>query len=198
MGSGSSAHTTEVEAYGDNPYQLEDDDGVATPLRPAYAPSSQPPPTSHPPGHTTFSAGSSCFRDHPQVSWASSHTTTHSLPFQPTPPPPYAHPHMGCYPIEMEAVTGTGVVLSRVVRVLEATPPPYLLLPDHPNIPVSPAHSKRPPPAPPNTAHGRRRHSDISHYPGLSKSQTSSNLVSGHGVCFSTHAAGPPTSPSPS
>ncbi|KAG7158248.1 hypothetical protein Hamer_G008886 [Homarus americanus] len=45
MGSGSSP-TTEVEAYGNSRHRQEE--GVATPLRPAYAPTSQSPATSPP------------------------------------------------------------------------------------------------------------------------------------------------------
>ncbi|XP_063589770.1 uncharacterized protein LOC134766774 [Penaeus indicus] len=207
MGTGSSAHATEVEAYDRHASDAEDPDAVATPLRPAYAPTPSPaPPAALASG--PFSAHVSPFNPAFESElaraaaplWPSpppSAPAPSTLPFQPPPPhatPPYAHrPTAHCYPLELGS---PGVVLSRVVRVLEATPPPYLLLPEHPHVP--PTLPLPAPPAPPNTAHGRRFNSSFpASYPGYGKGRDAAPTLgpsSGLGV-VSRMGGRPPTSP---
>ncbi|XP_045120650.1 uncharacterized protein LOC123510020 isoform X2 [Portunus trituberculatus] len=144
MGTGSSTYATEVETYPtEDPYEEEDVDAVATPLRPAYAPASTKPALA----------------------------------------PPYNG--VSYYPLSVSGSDSVGpdVVLSRVVQVLETAPPPYLLLPDHPNIPPSPVSVRKPPPVPPNTAHSRRgRPGYHQQYPGFNKSRTNTHTMSEGGV----------------
>lgn len=158
-------------------------DAVATPLRPAYAPASTKVAagpfrrrrTSAPPFNPSLSP--------PLEQKRSPESPTSGLPFQPALGPPYAN--VGYYPLAVASTgsVGPGVVLSRVVQVLEATPPPYLLLPDHPHVPPSPTPVRKPPPVPPNTAHARRAALACHHhYPGFSKSCSGSTRSSTHTV----------------
>lgn len=167
-------------------------DAVATPLRPAYAPASTKVPapsfirrrTSGP----TFNPALSP----PPEQEQSSESSNTSLPFQPALGPPYTS--VSYYPLSVTGSCSVGpdVVLSRVVQVLEATPPPYLLLPDHPNVPPSPVSVRKPPPVPPNTAHARRGGPAYhQQYPGLNKSHSSPHTVSEEGVSVGGRAPDP-------
>ncbi|KAK4320616.1 hypothetical protein Pmani_008534 [Petrolisthes manimaculis] len=178
----------------EDPYSDDDVDAVATPLRPAYPPASQSnsytPPTAgpgpscvhHQTLHVTTSLAHDLFptqvtephyTNHAGYPWSVPHPSTSPLPFQPVLGAPC--PHMGYYPV--------GVALSRVAQVLEATQPPYLLLPHHPNVPPVPPPQPPPysrlPTAPPNTAHTHRgqNRQQPSQYP-CGKSTSCSSLVS--------------------
>ncbi|XP_042890701.1 vegetative cell wall protein gp1-like [Penaeus japonicus] len=208
MGTGSSAHATEVEAYDRRASDAEDPDAVATPLRPAYAPTPSPAPPASLSSGSFGANNASPFnpafeRELARATaplWPSPPPTApapSTLPFQP-PPQPYAHnaharsTHMSYYPLELGS---PGVVLSRVVRVLEATPPPYLLLPEHPHVP--PTLPLPAPPAPPNTAQGRRFNSSFpASYPGCGKGRdVAPTLGPGTGLGVVSRMGGrPPTS----
>lgn len=192
----------EVEDYApEDPYEEEDVDAVATPLRPAYAPNSNKIATG-PFRRRRTSAPSFNPALSPPLE-QEQHTPepyVSGLPFQPSLAPPYAR--VGYYPLAVAGAgsVGPGVVLSRVVQVLEATPPPYLLLPDHPHVPPSPTPVRKPPPVPPNTAHARRAALAChNHYPSFSKSCSSSTGSSPHAVSDEGVPVGgrPPDSHSP-
>ncbi|XP_063877230.1 AP2-associated protein kinase 1-like isoform X2 [Scylla paramamosain] len=184
MGTGSSTYATEVETYPtEDPYEEEDVDAVATPLRPAYAPASTKV------SGTSFNRQRNpCPTFNPSLSPSpeqdqDSESPNNGLPFQPALAPPYNG--VSYYPLSVSGSDSVGpdVVLSRVVQVLETAPPPYLLLPDHPNIPPSPVSVRKPPPVPPNTAHSRRgRPGYHQQYPCINKSRSNTHTVSEGGV----------------
>lgn len=167
----------------EDPYSDDDVDAVATPLRPAYPPASQsslipsaPASSSSCVHHQALPATTSLtqdlvsteshYTDHLGYPWPAPQPSASPLPFQPVLGAPC--PQLGYYPV--------GVALTRVVQVLEATQPPYLLLPHHPNVPPVP-HS-RPPPAPPNTARAHRGHrGQSSQYPTCGKSNNCSSIM---------------------
>ncbi|XP_068203956.1 uncharacterized protein [Palaemon carinicauda] len=102
-----------------------------------------------------------------------------------------------CYsPLEMGSIQATGIILTRAARKLEATPPAYLRMPDHPNIlPSSPPCYGSPQP-PPNTSHGFRLGREVSSYPGVHKSHSNRDLVSGRNYRCNADQYGGPRPPS--
>lgn len=196
----------EVEDYkAEDPYEDEDVDAVATPLRPAYAPASTKAPSGPFRRHKTSTPSYiHALSPSPERKQRDPESPTSGLPFQPILAPPYAS--VGYYPLGVGGTgsVGPGVVLSRVVQVLEATPPPCLLMPDHPHVPPSPTTIRKAPPVPPNTAHARRAAITYHHsYPSLNKSCSSSTASSPHTVSDEGLSVGgqprdtkPPPSPS--
>lgn len=158
-------------------------DAVATPLRPGYPPASTKVPA---PSFTRRRTSGPIFN--PALSQSPEQeqgpeSPNPGLPFQPALAPPYTS--VSYYPMAVAGSCSVGpdVVLSRVVQVLEAAPSPYLLLPDHPNVPPSPVSVRKPPPVPPNTAHARRGGPAYhQQYPGLNKAHNSPHTVSEESV----------------
>ncbi|KAK7063323.1 hypothetical protein SK128_016047 [Halocaridina rubra] len=184
----------------------DEQDTVAGPLKPAYAPNpatTAPPPREVPKysrphfyRRHIFCRHSTHFEPPFQFTGVGSHnklpdtfSTTiapsgNCMSFQPSTPAPSdgdtsLNGEMQYYPWKTNSARATGVMLSRAVRKLEATPPSYLLLPEHPNaLPSIPFC--RPPPAPPNTAHAQRIDQNSSQYPGIHKVQENQNLFTGN------------------
>ncbi|XP_066978520.1 uncharacterized protein [Macrobrachium rosenbergii] len=186
----------------------DDPDSVARPLQPAYPPNQTPLQSARPLATAPAwqqqqqSVSPIFYNNFPQPfsrplsipdedarSWDlvpdrfSSAVSNSPLPFQPLHPPGHTQDNAKytgvCYcPLQMGSVQATGILLTRAVRKLEATPPAYLLMPDHPNkLPSPPFRSL--PQAPPNTSHGLRLDSGVVSYPGVHKSHSSRDLVSG-------------------
>ncbi|XP_071546852.1 uncharacterized protein [Panulirus ornatus] len=156
MGSGSSTHVTDVESYQD---QQEDDvDAVATPLRPAYAPTSQttaaapwvaPSQRADLPRPPPYPAGAPRPRGPTHTPWAPPQPPAgSSLPFQPT--PPRACTHVGYYPVAGTGVgalpRGEGTGSHPTTVPPPPRPPQHTPVPTHAQAPAPGAAQHRPRP----------------------------------------------------